>query len=368
MPVASDPRLEGAAFAVNDVLMDRAIRHATYLERLKTFEVNKLLRFLNGKVIPDLLDQIDSHLSRSSRSARSIRESKRLKEMVKRIRATINTGMREAGQRLRADLIQIGYTEAAWQVSALRSAIPVAIDLVTPAPSLLQSIATSRPMEGRLLGDWWKGLARATQERVTSQINIGLVQGESVPQIMRRLRGTRASGFRDGAMQATRRQAQAIVRTSVAHVTNQANEITYRSNPDVIKGVRFLATLDSRTTITCASLDGQEFLPDEGPRPPLHMNCRSRTVPVTKSWREMGLDADELPKSTRASMNGQVPEDMTYGQWLKRQPKGIQNEVLGRGRAEIFRRGKVSIDKFVDNKLRPISLERLQELEGLVSR
>jgi hypothetical protein len=32
-------------------------------------------------------------------------------------------------------------------------------------------------------------------------------------------------------------------------------------------------------------------------------------VPVPKSWRELGIDADEIPSSTMASQIGQIPAD-----------------------------------------------------------
>ena len=37
---------------------------------------------------------------------------------------------------------------------------------------------------------------------------------------------------------------------------------------------------------------------------------------------------DELPAGTRASMDGQVPADQTFGQWIKRQSAARQDQVL----------------------------------------
>jgi hypothetical protein len=57
---------------------------------------------------------------------------------------------------------------------------------------------------------------------------------------------------------------------------------------------------------------------------------------VVKSWKELGIDIAEMDASTRASMDGQVPEDTKYGDWLKRQSKARQDEVLGPVRAKLF--------------------------------
>jgi SPP1 gp7 family putative phage head morphogenesis protein len=79
-------------------------------------------------------------------------------------------------------------------------------------------------------------------------------------------------------------------------------------------------------------------------------NCRSTTCPVVKSWRELGIDIDEAPAGTRASMNGQVPEKTTYNDWLKGQPAKVQDDILGPGRGKLFRDGTHSVSNFVDRK------------------
>ena len=49
-----------------------------------------------------------------------------------------------------------------------------------------------------------------------------------------------------------------------------------------------------------------------------------------KSWRELGIDVDEMDAGTRASMDGQVRQLTTnYAQWLERQPYERQIKVLG---------------------------------------
>ena len=74
---------------------------------------------------------------------------------------------------------------------------------------------------------------------------------------------------------------------------------------DLITGVRFVCALDERTCLTCLELDGSETPPVL----PIHEGCRCVTVPITKSWRQLGLDMDEFPDGTRSSDIGQVPAD-----------------------------------------------------------
>ena len=60
-------------------------------------------------------------------------------------------------------------------------------------------------------------------------------------------------------------------------------------------------------------------------------NRRSVMVPVIR--------ADILPPSetaTRASANGQVPINTSYGEWLAKQPRSVQEDVLGKSKVGYF--------------------------------
>jgi hypothetical protein len=117
-------------------------------------------------------------------------------------------------------------------------------------------------------------------------------------------------------------------------------------------------------TPICQGLDGKVFPLDSGPRPPAHINCRSATVPVLKSWREMGIDRDEVPAGTRASMNGQVAATETYGEWLRKQPAAVQEEALGKAKARLFRDGGLTVDRFAAPTGRAYTLDELRAREA----
>jgi hypothetical protein len=53
-----------ATGTVNEVVLDRAIRHAIYLQRYKSGEVNQILGFLNDEVLPDALARLATRLDR----------------------------------------------------------------------------------------------------------------------------------------------------------------------------------------------------------------------------------------------------------------------------------------------------------------
>ena len=89
-------------------------------------------------------------------------------------------------------------------------------------------------------------------------------------------------------------------------------------------------------------------------------NCRSTSAPVTKSFRDLGIDADEVPAGTRASMDGQAPQETDFGSWLERQSKARQDDVLGPGRADLWRDGKIGFRDLVDGQGRELTLEQLR--------
>lgn len=157
----------------------------------------------------------------------------------------------------------------------------------------------------------------------------------------------------------SRQQAEAVIRTATNHIGATARDEVYRANADILEGERFMATLDSHTTITCAGLDRTLHPLGQGPRPPLHYRCRSIRVPeVKEEYRLGGL-------GERASMDGPVDNQLTYGGFLRRQSKEFQDDVLGPRRAALFRSGKVKINQFTDDAGRVLTLDQLAAREGL---
>jgi hypothetical protein len=65
-----------------------------------------------------------------------------------------------------------------------------------------------------------------------------------------------------------------------------------------------------------------------------------------------------------AELDGLPPQDLTYGAWLRRQSAATQDDILGRSRGALFRRGELPIDRFTDRSGREYTLEELQRREA----
>jgi hypothetical protein len=199
-------------------------------------------------------------------------------------------------------------------------------------------------------------------------IRTSMRNGESLTQAVGRITGGTIDGVAvPGITKKAKAKASALAATAISAVTNEAALKSYQANNDVIKWVTQLSTLDNKTSDVCIAYSGQTWdamslqpvagsslpfnggppwdamslqpvagssLPFNG-GPPRHFNCRSRLRPVTKSFKELGVDAAEIPAGTRASMDGQVPADITFNQFLKKKPKSFQDALLGPKRAEL---------------------------------
>ena len=179
--------------------------------------------------------------------------------------------------------------------------------------------------------------------------------------MIRAIRGTRANKYKDGLLAITSRNAEAVVRTSMQHVANGARMEMWAANDELIDGYRWVSTLDGRTSVQCRSLDGQTFRLGKGPTPPIHIRCRSTTIPEIKGV--------ELGDTTRASKDGPVSASDSYYDWLKKQPDAFQDDVLGPERGKLLRDGGLTAKRFselqLDKNFRPMTLAEMRKKEPL---
>ncbi len=90
------------------------------------------------------------------------------------------------------------------------------------------------------------------------------------------------------------------------------------------------------------------------------MNCRSIEIPLTKTFKELGLKTKEVEFTTRASDEGQISAKTTFNNFLVRKGKAYQDEMLGKGRADMWRAGKITLKDLVDGNGRPLTLAELK--------
>jgi SPP1 gp7 family putative phage head morphogenesis protein len=364
----------------NELLLDALVRHQTYLLRYSGYVRNRI-RGLLDKSEEDIAALIARRLAAGTglNTPADVKRLNALLEAIDKLRLGVWS---DATTWLEDQMVDLAYQEPIAIANMISTVSPVVVTTTLPAPALLKAIALSRPFEGRLLRDWADTLASEDLRRIHAAIQVGMVAGESTDAITRRVMGTTVLKGTDGVTELTRRQVQAITRTAVQHVANSARDETMRANADIILAEQFVATLDSRTTPVCRANDGKQFPVGKGPRPPLHIACRSLRVAVldgeqlgerpakastTKQLLREFTEANKLPKVTSRDdlprgtkgqydafarkrvreLTGRVPSVTSYQQWLQQQSRQFQEDTLGVTRAKLFRDGGLTLDKFV---------------------
>lgn len=380
---------------------DAAVRHQIGLLRVAGGLRNATWRLLDATEA-DLRKEIANRLRRhtgTNRPADLARKEKLLAEIDK-IRGPAWKGVEKLW---RQELNALAINEPKFMAALLDTVLPVQLETTLPTASQLRAIVTARPFEGKVLKDWAASANATDVARIQGQIQVGLVQGEDLGAITRRVVGTVRLNGTNGVTELARRDAETITRTAVNHVANQARRDFFAENADIVDKELFIATLDSRTTPVCRSYDGDVFPLGVGPIPPLHMRCRSlRTAlldaeaigqrpmkPVTEKMlvrefaRKNGYpptsSRDDLPHGTRGAFDdfarkrtreliGRVPAKTTYAEFLARQSREFQDDVLGTTRGRLFRAGELDLKAFVDRTGAEIPLRELAKMHAAAFR
>lgn len=343
-------------------LFDIEYRNQVLLERLKVS--------LSDKFVPVLTD-IERQVSRILRESGEVIETKKqLKQVLRDIDKFLVEKYGIYNADLLEDLEELAEQQAEFELEAMKEVAD--FDEVAPNPDRVRRSIYLNPMSIEnysgvlLLEPFIRNLTQSQINIIENRITNGWARGQTVQEIVRSLRGTRAQNFRDGTMAQVDRSNQAIVHTTVQHASSQARQETWEANSDILDGYEWLSTLDNKTSQICRTLDGKVFKVGLGPMPPIHIRCRSTTLPAI-SDEYLVLDIDETRPSIGPLGNvRQVPADLTYYEWLKRQPKSFQETAIGKARAKLLRDGGLTAEEFgklqLNRNFKPLTLEEMRRL------
>lgn len=341
---------------VNEKLLEASIRHGINLDSLsreKVREIISLLKDGNLKILGILAEEDLTYLGRE-----------RMLRILNEIKKVSVEAYRAVNKKLKDDLLDIAEYEVDYNKNLLETTLPVELSVSTVTRETLISLIDTHPIEGDHVGDWVNHLYHNKRRAIEKAIKMGVLDGDPTGKIIRTIRGTRKLAYKDGVIEKCRSEIEALVRTSINSITTQARNELYKANTDIVKKWKFVATLDSRTSLNCASLDGKTYDIGTGPMPPRHFNCRSTTAPIVKSWKELGVKLSDHPEGVRSSLDGAVPESLNYSDWLHKQDKSFVEEILGKKRANLFIENQLNIDKFVNNSGGVLSLKDLKKLDS----
>lgn len=388
-----------AVKTANELFHDAMVRHQTYLLRYSGYVRNRINAILE-RTEEDLADKIIGKLANAPGGLTTPVEVRRMQALQTQLANIRNKAWDNANDEFKNEMVSLSLQESVSLAGIVTVVLPVEINVVQPSARLLRSIALSRPFQGRVLGEWASTMQGDDIRRIHNAIQVGMTQGEDMNTIARRVVGTQALGYNDGALEMTRAQVQSITRTAVMHVSNHARQAWMLENNDVVTTERFVATLDSRTTPICRANDGKEFELGTGPIPPLHFGCRSLRIAVIDGTlagsrpakpytdeqlareyadeNDLGDDIqsrDDLPHGTKGDFDkwsrgrirelvGPVPADTTYQTWLEGQSAHFQDDLLGQTKGQLFRNGGLKLDRFVNRQGDELTLHELAGREA----
>ena len=238
---------------------------------------------------------------------------------------------------------------------------------VTLSAAQLNAMVTKMPIGGRQLNEWVQRTFKTDiQESIKSELLTGMLKGESYRDMTKR--------FSDKVYAGLSNDMETLTKSYVQSVNVQAIDDVAKANADIVKGWKWNSVCENRTCLACMSLDARDevYKIGEGPTMPLHPRGRCFRELITKTFREMGVDVDEIEKAYRPytirgtvdPLTGKVTPGKigvgggkvietgrflgTYEDFLKGQSVAVQKQILGPSRLGLWKSGKVKLMDFAD--------------------
>lgn len=329
-------------------MQDPTIRHQIFLQRYSTGEFKRIEPLLRS-----LRRDIKRALN-ANRSALSIDQQSRLNILLADINLIIQQHTAKLQDRLTQISRPLAQNELDFYETALGQSVTVPLaglpaSAVAVAANPTVNLVSGQNIESKTLTQIIRDLDARTLENVREEIQKGILSGETATAITRRATAI--------VQTRTTQQVEAVVRTYINAISAEAAQQVASTNRQLLSGMKWLSVLDKRTTPVCQARDGKIYPIGSPIRPPAHFRCRSAFEMIVKHEYRV---PDQT--RTRSAMNGPVSEKVDYEKWLRDQPEDVQREVLKGARYELFVKGKLPLDRFVDDRGIEYTLDQLRAL------
>jgi hypothetical protein len=256
VPKAGDPP---AFQTANEMVRDASIARRVWLIQFANGLARKVLELFT-RADAELFSALAIALERLPPTSPDVRVIESTLSGVSRINAAIYARVQQS---METDLRALTLSELGFQGSMLEKVIlPLRIPLTGAPAEQVYAAVLARPFQGRLLKEWSASNEATRMVRIRDTVRMGYLNSDPTAEIVKKIRGTRVNNYKDGLIEIDRRNAEAVVRTAVSHTASVARNKLYEANPDLITAVQWLATLDDRTSATCAARDGLKYSAD----------------------------------------------------------------------------------------------------------
>lgn len=350
-------------------IADELLTHHLDLMR---FEVSVRARVL--RILTELQTELVVTLNRSDITAFTrIRQS----QLFDDVTAVIDKYYADVAAELSAATAATASTATSHASAVINSSLQTPFSLGLPTATYLKQLASNTLIQGAASAEWWAKQAADTTFRFKNAVRQGVAAGETAEQIAIRISGSTRLGT-TGVMDIARSNARSLVHTSIQAVANASRLDSFRANSDVIDHLVWLATLDGSTCPEiCGPRDLKPYtLEDDPPEPmghvldwndgpgAIHWGCRCIVTIGSKTFEQLGVDLPEPKIGRRASMDGTKSASMSFEDFLDRKGTKFQDEVLGPGRAQLWREKGLTLMQLLDLSGNPMTLAELTAKYG----
>lgn len=229
------------------------------------------LRAKIDAMVRDLGDALNRALLGSGLDApRTDWQQARLRALIKEVSAMVQRGYAGIGSEAAKELQGLVRVTSAGVTTAINDAIGARL-LVPPKWPIeqLRALVDGSLIQGAPSQLWWERQGQDLTRAFSDQMRQGVMHGENITQLRDRIMGQPLPGIRKGPGRAgfgkvdlstvqprlrapiwtARRNAEALVRTSVITMANAAHHAAYMANSDILGGETWCSTLDTRTCL-----------------------------------------------------------------------------------------------------------------------
>lgn len=337
---------------INNLLADKLRKRQFYLLRHQASFRAEIDRYLDklGKAVAANIISIGP-----SEPAREYYRRQRVEQLIEVVSGTVSDAYKGIHGVSLKEMSGLAQVEALYLMTAVNELLDRNLQNIALSAGEATSLVNRSLISGAVLGDWWDDQSRTFQDRFAQEMRMGILGGETENDLIHRVRGSAALGFQDGLMEMSRRKAKILIRGASSAVTRDTRIKSVLDNPTVFQGIQQVSVLDGRTSPTCISYAGKAWelpgykpvghsLPYNGGTP-RHPNCRSTEIPVI-----------------REEFGGEPADDIGFDDFIATQPASTLDELLGKGRAQLYREKKITLSDLVDQNGRPLTLAQLREI------
>lgn len=203
------------------------------------------------------------------------------------------------------------------------------VNAVTPPSFEASFVGLQRGVAEQIIGAMYQGsplrslfvdLPAQAVDAVATAIQTSIIAGHAPAEIARSIRS---------AVGGSSIRATTIARTEFQRAHREASRYVYENNSEVVTGWTWVCARQSRTCAMCWAMNGEKF--DLSESMGSHPNCRCAMVPIVEDARPIPKGEDEFAK--------QSPE--------------FQLAVLGPGKFDAYRSGKINLSDLVERGSHP---------------